>query len=356
MASPLKSGLYMLPICLSVDPAVILQGVLVSKFGKYRLVVRILLLFGYYISLTSIQIFLGWATLLIGTGLFTLMTPSTPIPVTIPFQMIIGVGLGLLFANQNPVQAPHPESSNAAALSLLTFVRNFAQSWGISVGATILQNELQQRLPTSLLATISQGEDYAYNLIPQIPTLEPTLQSEVRLAFADSLQIVWRVLLIFSGVGMASMALMKGIPLSTTTSRERGIESPTSSSSEGHEQRPEMVERWIEEGREQGQGQGAILHAPKPPWSTDDSSTQRPSTGNSQKTMVSLATVVTTTSTLDEGKGGKGGKMYVPGTPPGKCKMKRPSTSWSTTTMVAIDDARSKAETKENGMTEKILA
>lgn len=42
MASPLQSGLYMLPICLSVDPAVILQGVLVSKFGKYRLVVRIL--------------------------------------------------------------------------------------------------------------------------------------------------------------------------------------------------------------------------------------------------------------------------------------------------------------------------
>jgi len=55
------------------------------------------------------------------------MSPSTPIPVTIPFQIIIGVGLGLLFANQNPVQAPHPDSSNAAALSLLTFVRNFAQ-------------------------------------------------------------------------------------------------------------------------------------------------------------------------------------------------------------------------------------
>lgn len=82
---------------------------------------------GHYISLRPVQIFCGWATLLIGTGLFTLMSPSTPIPVTIPFQLIIGVGLGLLFANQNPVQAPHPEASNAAALSLLTFVRNFAQ-------------------------------------------------------------------------------------------------------------------------------------------------------------------------------------------------------------------------------------
>jgi hypothetical protein len=205
-----------------------------------------------------------------------------------------------------------------------------------------------------LLATIPQGEDYAYNLIPQIPTLEPTLQYEVRLAFADSLQVVWRVLLAFSGVGMVSMALMKGIPLSTTTSRERGIESSSGESSiEGHEEGPEMTERRIEEGRDQGQG--GILHAPKPPWSTDDSSTQRPSTGNSQKTMVSQATAVTTASTLDEGKGGTGGHLYVPGKAPGKCKMKRPSTSWSTTTMVAIDDARSQAETKENDMTEKIL-
>jgi hypothetical protein len=125
MASPFKSGVYILPICFAVDPAVVLQGMLISKFGRYRLMVRIPP--SWNTSLTSIQIFLGWATLLIGTGLFTLMSPSTPIPVTIPYQIIIGIGLGLLFANQNPVQAPHPETLNAAALSLLTFVRNFAQ-------------------------------------------------------------------------------------------------------------------------------------------------------------------------------------------------------------------------------------
>jgi len=55
------------------------------------------------------------------------MSPTTPVPVTIPFQMIIGVGLGFLFANQNPVEAPHSETSPAAAISLLIFVRNFAQ-------------------------------------------------------------------------------------------------------------------------------------------------------------------------------------------------------------------------------------
>jgi len=99
--------------------------------------------------------------------------------------------------------------------------------------------QFQQRLPSSLLLTIPQAEDYVYKLIPQTPTLKPTLQSEVCLAFADSLQVVWRVLLIFSGVGLVSMTLMKGIPLVMTTNCEQGIES--SSSSEGHESKPGTV-------------------------------------------------------------------------------------------------------------------
>ena len=152
---------------------------------------------------------------------------------------------------------------------------------------------------------------------------------------------------------MASMVLMKAIPLSTTTNRDRGIES-SSGSSEGHEQGPEMMQRQIEEGGRHGQ-RGSLLHAPKLPWGADASSTERPSTGNSQKTMVSQATAVTNMSTLEDGKGpeeAKGAFLYIPGTAPGKCK-KKPSTAWSTTTMVAIEDARSKFETEGDDMTEK---
>jgi len=117
-----------------------------------------------------------------------------------------------------------------------------------------------------------------------------------------------------------------------------------------------MTERQIEEGVDQGQR--GSLHAPKLPWSTDASSTERPSTGNSQKTMVSQETAVTTMSTSEEGKGGegsKGGYLYIPGKTPGKCK-KKPSTAWSTTTMVAIEDARSKIGTEGDDMTEKTTA
>lgn len=44
MASPIMSGVYLLPICLSVDPTVFLQGFLIAKYGSYRLVVRTLAL------------------------------------------------------------------------------------------------------------------------------------------------------------------------------------------------------------------------------------------------------------------------------------------------------------------------
>jgi hypothetical protein len=229
------------------------------------------------------------------------------------------------------------------------------KSWGISVGASILQNELQRRLPSSLLSTIPQGEDYAYNLIPLIPTFEPTLQAEVRLAFSDSLRVVWRVFLIFSGVGMASMALMKELPLSTETNRDRGIES-SSSSSEGHEEGPVMGEPRLEGGSEQGQG--SLLHVPKRPWDTETPE-ERPSTSTSQRTLASQATDLTNPSVLEEGGGGGGGKeaqlkvVQVPGKVSGKCKMKRPSTGWSTNTMVAVDEAmvRGMVETEGNDMT-----
>lgn len=207
-----------------------------------------------------------------------------------------------------------------------------------------------------MLSAIPQGEDYAYSLIHYIPTFEPTLQAEVRLAFADSLRAIWRVLLIFSGVGLASMVLMKGITLSAETIDERGIES-SSSSSEGHEQGPGMVERRTEEGGQQGQG--ALLHVPATPWSKSSSShSGRPSTGTSQKTMASQATAVTNMSTLESGMGGEGGKeghldvAQTHGLVKGKSRMKKPPSSWSTRTMVAIDDARSKLELEENAMTE----
>lgn len=44
-----------------------------------------------------LQNFAGWAMMLLGMGLFTTMRVDTPIGVLAVFQMIQGVGMGLLY-------------------------------------------------------------------------------------------------------------------------------------------------------------------------------------------------------------------------------------------------------------------
>lgn len=70
---------------------------------------------------------IGWCLIILGTGLLLVLDPSTPIGVSVPFQMIISVGLGFLYATTFSVLAPLQVTDNAAALAFLLFCRTFPQ-------------------------------------------------------------------------------------------------------------------------------------------------------------------------------------------------------------------------------------
>lgn len=53
-----------------------------------------------------------------------------------------------------------------------------------------------------------------YALIPEISTLPAQTRSEVQVAFAGSLVVLWRVLAAISGAGLAASLFMRAIPLS----------------------------------------------------------------------------------------------------------------------------------------------
>lgn len=112
----------------------------------------------------------------------------------IPFAM----GVGLLFsATVFVVLAPLPPSLAGHALSFLVFVRNLGSLVGIVLGSTVLNNELGQRLPTEFLNTVPGGLKGAYAAIPLITSLAEPLQTEVRTAFAQSIRVIWLVLIPF---------------------------------------------------------------------------------------------------------------------------------------------------------------
>ncbi|KAK0185168.1 MFS general substrate transporter [Armillaria mellea] len=130
------------------------------------------------------------------------------------YQLIVSAGSGLVFsAPVFPLLAPQPISRTASALALFAFTRAFTQTWGITIGSTILQNKLKINLPASYLASFPAGHEIAYAAIPGIPTLAEPLRTEVMVAFAESMKVVWQTMVGISGAGLLFSLLMREVEM-----------------------------------------------------------------------------------------------------------------------------------------------
>jgi hypothetical protein len=70
----------------------------------------------------------GWSLSAVGIGLMSLLKTSSPTSQWIGYQIIEGVGIGILYtATQFPILASLPVSETAHALALFTFIRTFSQ-------------------------------------------------------------------------------------------------------------------------------------------------------------------------------------------------------------------------------------
>ncbi|KAJ7235108.1 iron permease [Mycena haematopus] len=203
-ALPVLSGLYVFPMVIAISPSAILQGIFISKFGRYKFVA-------------------GWSAMTLGVGLLIILNPSTAIGITVPFQMIAAFGFGLLYATTFSVLAPLDVALNSAALSFLLFARTFSKSWSIAIRATILQNELQRQLPAAFIESFIPGQDLTYVSIPPIRSLSEPLQTEVRVAFANSLRLLWKVMLVLCGAGLLTVFTQREIPLHRKTDPKWGM-------------------------------------------------------------------------------------------------------------------------------------
>lgn len=94
----------------------------------------------------------------------------------------------------------------------------------MTIGTAVLQTQLAKRLPAEFISTFPGGVSFAYSIIPIIPTLSERLNTQVRAAFADSLTVLWQVMIGIAGMGALASFLMKGLPLHTQMDEKWGIE------------------------------------------------------------------------------------------------------------------------------------
>ena len=77
------------------------------------------------------QNLVGWMICIIGFGLLSILHASSPPAAWVGFQVVGGIGLGILYSSPKfPILAPLPLEKNANALAFFSFARKFS---GVSV-------------------------------------------------------------------------------------------------------------------------------------------------------------------------------------------------------------------------------
>ena len=110
-------------------------------------------------------------------------------------------------------------------------MRAFAQTWGITISSTILQNELKKNLPAEFVSRFPQGLEIAYAAIPKIEGLPEPLRTEVRVAFATSMSMIWKTMIGISGLGILSLFLLKEVEMKAHTDESFGLSKDRSDAS-----------------------------------------------------------------------------------------------------------------------------
>ncbi|CCM00830.1 uncharacterized protein FIBRA_02872 [Fibroporia radiculosa] len=208
LASPIHSGVDMFGLGFTIPIFAIATGVSVEVFHRYRP-----------------QNYIGWMLITLGFGLLSILDVYSSTAMFIGLELIIGTGMGMVWiGTQFPILAPLPFSNNAHALAFFTFVRCFAQSWGIVIGGTVLQNVLRNRLPESFISTLPGGTQLVYSIIPRIPYLTESLKEEVRVTFAESATLIWRVMIGVSGAGLLTCLPMQEIVMRESMDEKWGLQ------------------------------------------------------------------------------------------------------------------------------------
>lgn len=83
---------------------------------------------------------------------------------------------------------------------------------------------MKKKLPAEFLQQFPQGTSVAYSIIPIINTLQDPFRSQVRIAFAESLQSYWLVLMSVAAAGLVAALFMEALPLHTVMDRSWGLE------------------------------------------------------------------------------------------------------------------------------------
>lgn len=179
-ASPIMSGVYLLPLVVSISIFAAMTGVYIQKTGKY-----------------IPAMWVGLVLLTLGVGLLISLDPTPNWGKIVGYQIITGAGVGLNF--EGPLlalQAVVGLENTATATASIGFVRSLSSAVSVVIGAVVFQNQMTQEGP-KLVAAL--GKELATRLadggatanIELINSLPAGPKAAAQQAFHRSLRTMW---------------------------------------------------------------------------------------------------------------------------------------------------------------------
>jgi len=203
-ASPIRSGLLLLPFIVTGAISGVLCGFIIHQTGRFREI-----------------IWIGTLLLTLGFGLFISFDATTSTPKAVCFLIVGGLGSGMLFeAPLIAIQSQVEQQDVATATATLAFIRNIALSISTILGGTIFQNSMNSRASSLRTAGLAapllhqlDGDNAMANVMLPMTLENPAWELAAKKAFAYSMQNMWITYTVFAFLALAASVFVQAAHL-----------------------------------------------------------------------------------------------------------------------------------------------
>ena len=210
-SSPSRSGIQVLPTFLILLPFAIVSGLLVSKTGRYRPIHHV-----------------GFAVMIIGFGLSSLLDANSSTAEWVIYQGIIAAGSGTVVSSILPaIQAALSDDDTAGSTALFTFMRSFGAVWGITIPVAVFNSRFDKLLyriqDPAIRAQLAGGQAYQHASREFIYSFPVTDRNQIISVYTDALKLVWQVGIAMAGLGFLIVFFEKELKLRQDLQSEFGL-------------------------------------------------------------------------------------------------------------------------------------
>ena len=199
-ASPVRSGVLILPMIITEATVDIMVGIFIHKTGRYREL-----------------IWAGLTLMTLGTGLYITFGIGTSIAKIAGFEIVGGIGTAFLFqAPTLVIQNTVSQADTASAIATMGFMNNIGTSLSLVLGGLVFQNSMITRQSSLAAAGVSKsilealsGDQAAAN-VGITKSIQDAAQRHVVLgAFAWSIRNMFIMYTCIPSVAMVASVFIK---------------------------------------------------------------------------------------------------------------------------------------------------